>query len=98
MIIKVLSDSHLNRSDSAGILSGIKDKFDVEVMRTSLSPQLSRLHQEGILRREGMIWVLADEPEKNKAPDASTSSASKVTGEETTSPNFNRKRDLSVFG
>ena len=37
--------------------------------RTSLSPQLSRLKADGLVRRDGAKWELIPEPETNEATD-----------------------------
>lgn len=44
--------------EAAEILRWIKDMAGKDVPRESLSPQLSRLGQDGTLMREGMVWKL----------------------------------------
>ena len=44
------------------ILETIKAKFGADIARESLSPQLSRLGQDGVLTRSGMHWRLANPP------------------------------------
>lgn len=47
-------------ADAQTILSWIKDVHGLEVARESMSPQLSRLGQEGIITRDGLTWHLKD--------------------------------------
>lgn len=42
---------------SAGVLEGIKKSFGRDIERTSLSPQLSRLKDDGELVLEGEVWL-----------------------------------------
>lgn len=42
--------------NSSGILDGIRKSFGRDVERTSLSPQLSRLKDEGELVLDGEVW------------------------------------------
>ena len=45
------------------ILESIKEDYSVEIMRTSLSPQLSRLKRAGEIQVRGKIWsILKDKP------------------------------------
>jgi hypothetical protein len=45
-----------NGLNSSGILDGIKKQFARDIERTSLSPQLSRLKEDGELTLSGEIW------------------------------------------
>ena len=45
-----------NGLNSAGILDGIRKLFNREIERTSLSPQLSRLKEDGELLLENDVW------------------------------------------
>jgi hypothetical protein len=45
-----------NGLNSSGILDAIKKMFDRDLERTSLSPQLSRLKDEGELVLHGEVW------------------------------------------
>lgn len=49
-----------NGLNSSGILDGIKKTFGRDVERTSLSPQLSRLKDDGELALDGDVWFSAD--------------------------------------
>ncbi|WP_312312758.1 hypothetical protein [Sphingobium yanoikuyae] len=49
-----------NGLNSSGILDGIKKTFGRDVERTSLSPQLSRLKEEGDLALDGDVWFTLD--------------------------------------
>ena len=49
------------------ILSSIKNEYLIDIMRTSLSPQLSRLKRDGEIDKNGKIWLLP----KNKPSDES---------------------------
>lgn len=42
--------------EAVGIIKWIKDKYDLDVARESMSPQLSRLGQEGVIKRDGLTW------------------------------------------
>jgi hypothetical protein len=54
------------------IIAEIKSKHGIEVARESMSPQLSRLGQEGVLTREGLIWRLPGaSASKDETPDFS---------------------------
>jgi hypothetical protein len=46
------------------ILARVNHRFDLGIVRTSLSPQLSRLKQEGKVTNLGEIWRLV--PQKNE--------------------------------
>ena len=46
--------------NSSGILDAIKKRFGRDIERTSLSPQLSRLKDEGELILSGDVWFTAE--------------------------------------
>lgn len=48
-----------NGADANSILQGVKERFGVDVPRSSMSPQLSRLGQEGRVLLDGLVWRLA---------------------------------------
>jgi hypothetical protein len=80
MILKVLETSAAPKT-SDEIIELIKDAFGVEVARTSLSPQLSRLrHQDGELDYDDTTsqWSLSE-----KSPGLKTRSLDELLGEET---------------
>src|SRR5262245_42961295 len=55
--VRVLAD-HPNGLAALDILADINRRFGTSYPRTSLSPQLSRLGQAGIIEREGVVWRL----------------------------------------
>jgi len=58
MALEVLS-ANPNGLDAVGILAAIKSEFGKTVQRESLSPQLSRLGQNGDVVREDGVWRIA---------------------------------------
>ncbi len=74
-------------ADAQTILSWIKHKHGIEVARESMSPQLSRLGQDRIIKRDGLLWRLVDgtrgesiwgPPGKEETPDVAASDASSL--------------------
>jgi hypothetical protein len=65
-IVSVLADKRSGMT-ALEILDELADRFDMRIQRTSLSPQLSRLKDEGKVGRLGMIWSLIT-TETNEAP------------------------------
>lgn len=57
MVVSVLS-SRLEGAEASDIVNFIANEFGEEVPRSSLSPQLSRLKEEGALILDGRIWKL----------------------------------------
>lgn len=58
MAVAVLAD-HTNGLEANDVLDRIAERFGVQVKRESMSPQLSRLAREGIIRRGGHNkWLL----------------------------------------
>ena len=55
--VQVLSDSP-NGMVAMDILAAINERFQKDYDRTSLSPQLSRLRQDGVLGLRGPVWYL----------------------------------------
>lgn len=49
-----------NGLNSSGILDGIKKTFGREIERTSLSPQLSRMKDDGEVVLDGDVWFTAE--------------------------------------
>lgn len=49
-----------NGLNSSGVLDGIRKLFARDIERTSLSPQLSRLKDEGELILKGEVWFTAE--------------------------------------
>lgn len=64
LTIKEMAKEVLSRQpnglNSAGILDGIKKMFGRDIERTSLSPQLSRLKEDGELALDGEVWFTTD--------------------------------------
>lgn len=71
MVMSVLDV--VNGADANEILKFIKHRFDVELARTSLSPQLSRLKKEGKIVLRGKRWsvVRNDEGPAKAGPSRS---------------------------
>lgn len=75
---------HPEGLDASGIRNEIKRLFEVDIVRESLSPQLSRLGQAGDVSRDGLTWKLAQHhssaaaygADTNETPGASTPSVS----------------------
>lgn len=66
------------------IVDLIKDRFGVEVPRSSLSPQLSRLGAEGVLIRRGYNWKLAEYAAEQSNADEVEQEASSPAGSDGT--------------
>lgn len=56
-VLAVLADQPAG-ADSMGILKMIKQRFNIDVKRPSLSPQLTRLKSDGKVTLTGTIWNL----------------------------------------
>lgn len=76
MVAEVLQ-GRPNGADAADIVTLIKQEFGEDVARSSLSPQLSRLKEEGKVILEGRIWRLS---EFEKGSDVGTSEPSAENG------------------
>jgi hypothetical protein len=57
--VQVLRD-HPRGLVALDVLAAINRRFGTNYPRTSLSPQLSRLGQAGVLGRRGLVWYLVD--------------------------------------
>ncbi|AWM88621.1 hypothetical protein [Microvirga sp. 17 mud 1-3] len=85
MAVEVLSDRP-EGADANQILKAIHERFGVEVARSSLSPQLSRLGHEGVLERDSFIWKLrkfASAAVESTAPKENEPSNEMLNGSET---------------
>lgn len=60
MVTLILED-HPSGLEALEIIEKIKVRFNEDIMRTSLSPQLSRLKRDKKLRRDNFIWTLITE-------------------------------------
>jgi hypothetical protein len=56
-VVKILNDCP-GGLDAREIQAHLKNRFARDVKRESLSPQLSRLGAEGVIRRDGKTWIL----------------------------------------
>lgn len=56
-VVKILADSPRGLT-ALEIQARLSERFDRIVKRESLSPQLSRLGAEGVLKRDGKVWQL----------------------------------------
>ena len=56
-VVKILSDTPSGMT-AKEILTQLNSRFDRNLKRESLSPQLSRLGAEGSIERDGKIWIL----------------------------------------
>ena len=73
MVIGVLMRAPDKRGDSHEILRGLKDLYQKDIARASLSPQLSRLKDDDYLALEGSNWCLTEKALKETAPDGAAS-------------------------
>lgn len=74
MVVTILSEAE-SALEAETILDEINKRWNKGLIRTSLSPQLSRLKQSGMLSYAGKKWMLT---EKYETPDAATSGVRKV--------------------
>lgn len=58
MIVSVLNAHPKGGAEALEILDLIDKKFNKQIVRSSISPQLSRLKQKGVLQLENGIWSL----------------------------------------
>lgn len=76
MILQVLAE-HQTCADAHQIIEMIRKRFNVEIARTSISPQLSRLRKEKRLHMENKLWCLTNQSApKNETPDVVASDVS----------------------
>ncbi|MEQ1956142.1 hypothetical protein [Mesorhizobium sp. CN2-181] len=73
-VVQVLSD-HPGGLVALDILAKMNERFGTEFERTSLSPQLTRLKNDEIIDRRGMVWHLLDTG-KDEGPDDNSSGPS----------------------
>jgi len=89
LAIDALNDSP-DGADALKIIKIINDKFGVDVPRTSISPQLSRLKKEGLIFLNNKVWRIS-RPENETPSDDPSKGASNNTGEGDASPNESRR-------
>ena len=71
------------------ILDEIETRTGMRLERTSLSPQLSRLKADGLIKRDGVIWSIASTETNEAHADGNPQCASKTEdGEGDTLPDF----------
>jgi hypothetical protein len=69
-VVSVLSTSLFGMT-ALEILDEINKRHGMDYPRTSLSPQLSRLKNEGIINKDGKVWCLVNSgTKKDRAPNA----------------------------
>lgn len=76
MVVEVLEDRP-NGAEASEIIELIANSFGESIARSSLSPQLSRLKEEGVLSLEGRVWLLQ---KYAKGPEATTSEPNDSSG------------------
>lgn len=77
MVVEVLGVAYPRGLTALEILSQIQSKWLPSLERTSLSPQLSRLKREGVIRNERTTWFLA---KAEDAPSESEASSGPISG------------------
>lgn len=63
MVLELLTEVYPQGLDALKILEGIQARWLPGLERTSLSPQLSRLKESGLIRNEDRKWILQKEGE-----------------------------------
>jgi len=81
LTVKALKEHFRNGATSSQLLEFFADKWGrSDIMRTSFSPQLSRLKNEGMISLVGKVWVLEDgHPKKNEPPEGGSEGGGAVT-------------------
>ncbi len=67
LVRKALKETFPNGATAQELLEHFASAWGRRIMRTSLSPQLTRLEQREEIEREGNVWRLRG-PEKDEAP------------------------------
>jgi hypothetical protein len=66
LVVKALSERFKNGATSRELLDFIRDEWGrTDVIRSSFSPQLSRLKLEGVIRLDEKVWKLGAEDEQD---------------------------------
>lgn len=75
MIVDVLNDQPSHSAEALQIIDLIKEKHGKTILRSSISPQLSRLKAKSVLELNNNVWSLTDayKAKKNKAPEVGAS-------------------------
>lgn len=58
-VLKILSETTVGM-DALAILRALNDRLGSNYQRTSLSPQLSRLKSDGLVRLDGTLWSVTN--------------------------------------
>lgn len=61
-MVMIILEGHPDGLVALDILSKINERFNKSFVRTSLSPQLTRLFNEGKIHKRGKVWVLGPSP------------------------------------
>ncbi len=72
MVIQALREVHPRGLTAMQILEQITERWKPDLRRESLSPQLTRLKNDNLIRNEKRIWKLAEEPPKEAEVPAET--------------------------
>lgn len=80
MIVAVLGE--FGGATSESIIGLVKENHDVDVPRSSMSPQLSRLKNDGVVEFDGQLWRLASE---SQPPDGNGADADATAAEDNAS-------------
>lgn len=69
LVRKALDEHFENGATASQLLDFFRDAWGRnDIVRSSLSPQLSRLKGEGVIRLDGKTWHLRDDANENGAP------------------------------
>ncbi len=68
MVVAALRDRP-NGGDAYAIINAIKEKYGKDIPRPSMSPQLSRLKEDGYLELRNGNWCLTEKALKETAPE-----------------------------
>ena len=97
LTLKALNEHFQKGATARQLLRFFKDAWGRDdVVRSSLSPQLTRLKNDGKIRRDGIRWFLVT-TEKNEAHRPGSPAGASETGEAATSLNDSRSRSANPF-
>lgn len=77
MVLAVLSNRPTG-AEASEIVDLIENEFGEQIARSSLSPQLSRLKEEGLIELAGRIWKVTSEKDQGEAPWSSNHGGGEV--------------------
>ena len=81
MIVAVLNGTETGAATALEILDLIDKKFEKKILRSSISPQLSRLKDKGVLNLDNGNWTLTTAFKAQKAENPAEAGPSKELGE-----------------